>query len=401
MPEGLHRLSFTALGSEGQTATIYHEFEVRHPLDIDDDGDGYSENEGDCDDTYAEVNPGEPELPNGIDEDCDQIIDEGTVNYDDDGDGYSEAQGDCNDDPTTGGSAYPGAPEQVNNLDDDCDEIIDDETVVYDDDGDGYCEEPPCINSTETLPDCNDSNAGANPHPDTTEAINGIDDNCNGLVDDGTAVFDDDGDGYSEADGDCDDTTLAKSPGNTEICDNGIDDDCDYTQNSENAINCTDFYFDGDNDSYGIQYSVCMCDPIDEYRAEIKYASDGTTPVWDCLDDSNIDVKAADVNPGQQGYYIFSYIDITNSASFDYDCSGSDDKEYFPNGSCGGFISGAANGFDCPQDAVGWRSGAPACGQDGQFIQDHNDCNATWCFLGACINCDDGDDARSKTQACK
>ena len=81
---------------------------------------------------------------------------------------------------------------------------------MYDDDGDGYCEEPPCLNTTETLEDCNDSNAGANPHPSTTEAINGIDDNCNGLVDDGTAVFDDDGDGYSEADGDCDDTTIAK-----------------------------------------------------------------------------------------------------------------------------------------------------------------------------------------------
>ena len=99
----------------------------------------------------------------------------------------------------------------VNGLDDDCDEVIDDETVIYDDDGDGYCEEPPCINYTETLQDCNDNNAGANP-ADTTEAISNIDDNCNGLVDDGTTVFDDDGDGYSEADGDCDDTTIAKSP---------------------------------------------------------------------------------------------------------------------------------------------------------------------------------------------
>jgi hypothetical protein len=395
MPEGIHNLSFSALGSDGQTATIYHEFEVRHPLDIDDDGDGYSENEGDCDDTYAEINPGEPELPNGIDEDCDQIVDEGTANYDDDGDGYSEAEGDCNDDPATGGSAYPGAVEQVNNLDDDCDEIIDDETVVYDDDGDGYCEEPPCLNTTEILQDCNDENAGANPHPATTEAINGIDDNCNGLIDDGTAVFDDDGDGYSEADGDCDDTTIAKSPGNTEICDNGIDDDCDYTQNSENAINCTDYYFDGDNDSYGIQYSMCMCDPIDEYRAEIKYASDGTTPIWDCLDDANIDINADLVNPGQNGYFTSPYTDLTNSPSFDYDCNESEVRQYPDSGQCN---SWTATIGDCTLGHIGWDGSVPACGQLGNLMVDNDSCS--WC--GLFCGCDPGGDTYTYTQqACR
>ena len=152
-----------------------------------------------------------------------------------------------------------------------------------------------------------------------------------------------------EADGDCDDTTIAISK--IQVCDNGIDDDCDYTQNLLNAINCTDFYFDGDNDSYGIQYSVA-CATVDEYRAEIKYDSDGTTPVWDCLDDTNIDINAADVNPGQQGYYIFPYKDLTNNDSLDYDCSGSNDMEYFPNGSCGGWFR-CCQWFDCPQSVVG------------------------------------------------
>ena len=57
MPEGLHRLA-SLLWEAKVKLHHYHDFEVRHPLDIDDDGDGYSENEGDCDDTYAEINRG-------------------------------------------------------------------------------------------------------------------------------------------------------------------------------------------------------------------------------------------------------------------------------------------------------------------------------------------------------
>ena len=45
--------------------------------DIDNDGDGYTENQGDCDDSNANVNPGATELEDGIDNDCDGDIDEG------------------------------------------------------------------------------------------------------------------------------------------------------------------------------------------------------------------------------------------------------------------------------------------------------------------------------------
>ena len=51
--------------------------------------------QGDCDDNNASVNPqaSESEYVNGIDEDCDGIIDEGTEAFDDDGDGYTEQGG--------------------------------------------------------------------------------------------------------------------------------------------------------------------------------------------------------------------------------------------------------------------------------------------------------------------
>ena len=42
------------------------------PNDIDDDGDGFSENEGDCEDGDPAINPGAEEIVNdGIDQDCD------------------------------------------------------------------------------------------------------------------------------------------------------------------------------------------------------------------------------------------------------------------------------------------------------------------------------------------
>ena len=45
--------------------------------DFDFDNDGYSVNQGDCDDANAQVNPGATEIEDGIDNDCDGEIDEG------------------------------------------------------------------------------------------------------------------------------------------------------------------------------------------------------------------------------------------------------------------------------------------------------------------------------------
>jgi len=45
-------------------------------LDRDDDGDGFTENEGDCDDSNADVRPDRTDECNGIDDDCDGQADE-------------------------------------------------------------------------------------------------------------------------------------------------------------------------------------------------------------------------------------------------------------------------------------------------------------------------------------
>ena len=105
-------------------------------LETDDDGDGFLSDE-DCDDGNADVNPDQTEICDGLDNDCDDEIDEGvTTTYyeDDDGDGFGDAadpidacaqpsgyvdnQTDCDD---RDAEVSPDATELCNGIDDDCD----------------------------------------------------------------------------------------------------------------------------------------------------------------------------------------------------------------------------------------------------------------------------------------
>ena len=117
---------------------------------------------------------------------------------DSDGDGHAEVAcggDDCDDhDP----SRYPGATEVCDLDDEDCD----DATYGADADADGFESALCCNGAGNCGADCDDSNVNVN--PDATEVCNGgIDDDCNGLADDADGVCVSCPTGFSGFDGIC------------------------------------------------------------------------------------------------------------------------------------------------------------------------------------------------------
>ena len=144
----------------------------------DADGDGFTVEEGDCDDDDAAINPDAVEICNEIDDNCDDEIDnveEGatfTWYQDSDGDGfgnsdldslentdceapegYASVDGDCDDSRST---VYPGAVEQCDGIDNDCNDLIDEddpglvmETWYADEDRDGYGDDSTAVEACD------------------------------------------------------------------------------------------------------------------------------------------------------------------------------------------------------------------------------------------------------------
>ncbi|MFT5683061.1 MAG: hypothetical protein ACI8RZ_003988, partial [Myxococcota bacterium] len=239
---------------------------------VDADGDG-SLSDVDCDDDNDSVYPGAEDICDGIDNDCDDIVDEDgeTAWYTDaDADGYGDAETerlscepaadevvdatDCND---TDKAINPNADEICDGIDNDCDDAIDDDddgvvdqaTFYVDNDSDGYgskevlaCEQPDGV--SEYGGDCDDSDGDFNPGAEE-DCADPTDYNCDGSV------------GYSDADGDgfaaceeCNDKDAAINPDATELCDSA-DNDCDGDIDEDDASDVDTWYSDSDGDGFG------------------------------------------------------------------------------------------------------------------------------------------------------
>ena len=273
--------------AEKETVT---ETVVEEPQDADMDG---FTSEEDCDDLDASVNPGADEMCDGLDNNCDGFVDEGVlttfyVDSDEDGFGdseiyleaceaperYVENGSDCNDREY---SVYPGAEDICDGLDNDCNGTIDDdlsETFYVDADGDGFGDPNQAVEACMVTPglsplaqDCNDLNSEINPL--VNEECDGLDNNCDGTIDEGVTMtyyrdVDEDGFGddadtidacdlppeYSTQGGDCDDINSAANPFTLEICD-GIDNNCDGAIDESGAIGSMTYFSDADGDGFG------------------------------------------------------------------------------------------------------------------------------------------------------
>ncbi len=218
---------------------------------------------GDCNDGSAAVNPGAPEACDGVDNNCNGQSDEGlTTTY------YQDADGDGYGNPAVSQAAC-SAPSGYVTDNTDCNDNDQKEhpgqTWYKDADDDGYsdgttdmasCNRPVGFKLTGELTatsgDCNDGNAAIN--PGTLEVCDGVDNNCNGAVDEGS--LDTDGDGIA----DCADTD---------------DDNDSLTDTDEASLGTNPLDPDTDNDGYddGVEVAAGY-DPKSD-TSEPPYLADG------------------------------------------------------------------------------------------------------------------------------
>ncbi|MEE2750492.1 MAG: MopE-related protein [Myxococcota bacterium] len=258
---------------------------------VDADLDGYPESV-DCDDDDPDVHPGAEEHCDGVDEDCDSLVDEEPVDgstwyadADGDGhggsdfsqvsceqpDGYVDSDLDCDD---LEALVYPDAPESCDGLDNDCDgavdeDAIDEGTFYIDIDGDGYgsavFSEVACTASSgfaDNALDCDDADSAIHPGAIEADCSDPVDYNCDGSV----GFEDSDADGYAACE-DCDDSDPAVSPDASETCD-GVDEDCDGEIDND-ASDATTLYADSDGDGFGgQQFVIQSCDDVSGYVAD-------------------------------------------------------------------------------------------------------------------------------------
>ncbi len=348
--------------------------------------EGYTTTPGDCDDDDASINPDGVESCNDADDDCNGLVDddavEGTISFwsdlDGDGhgnglemtgcsvpDGYAASDDDCDD---LDSSRSPSTPEICNDIDDNCNDSVDEGVLIAfyeDNDADGYGTSGTtyaCImpeGAARFDGDCDDTDDSIN--PGASEYCNGLDENCNGLIDDspldGTRWFTDaDGDGFGapldvevhceappgfvDNNDDCNPEVATINPGADEVC-NGFDDNCDDVVDID-AVDAPVWYRDADGDGFGdtsVTETTCVvpigfvdneddCDDSDPVISpdEDELCDDVDNDCNGLVDDAAIDTIEAFPDEDEDGFGS-AYADATLLCEEDITVGWSTDNE--------------------------------------------------------------------------
>lgn len=262
----------------------------------------------DCDDTRGDVNPGAVEVCNGRDDDCDGQLDSDATDM---VTSYVDADGDDYGDATTG--------------------IVDCGVQK------GYVTDGT---------DCDDTDAEIHPGADETDCQGEIDYNCDGSV--GSADLD--GDGWLACE-DCADDDAGRNPEADEVCDTGVDEDCDGLVDGDDtsATGGQTWYRDADGDDYGNDAVTREdCDQPSGFAAEGGDCDDADS--WR--------------NPGRT--------EVCDPDDLDEDCSWTaDDLDAFVDSD--GWV---VYGYDADGDGFGDEDRTvEQCDPPAGYVADDEDCN--------------------------
>lgn len=164
-----------------------------------------------------------------------------------------------------------------------------------------------------------------------------------------SADLDLDGDGWVAAidrscGDDCDDGDASIHPGAPELCD-GIDQSCDGMIDEGVLSRCLQ---DLDGDGWGSPFEACECPPPPPRGG------------GDCQDIAG-DTFSRLIRPGQPNWFTEPYTRIDGTTSFDFDCSGTDERDFDEV-----FVACMHDGFGCR--GGGWVGTVADCGVRTDFV---------------------------------
>ena len=266
----------------------YDDFDQDGQADcVDDDmDDDAALNNVDCDPLDPVVYPGAPELCDGKDNDCDFFVDEGHPDTDSDGlpdcvddDDDADFDPDVTDCAPLDAAIHAAALEMCDGVDNNCNDKLD-EGFGASTCGVGVCEHAIANCKDGELQQCEPMEGAGD------EQCDGLDNDCNGKVDDGLGTT-------TCGQGICEHTVVNCVDGQSQQCDpmegagdevcDLLDNDCNGEVDEGQAGACTLYFSDDDEDGWGVGDPVCLCQPEAPYTALAG---------GDCNDD------AGDVNPG-------------------------------------------------------------------------------------------------------